>query len=97
MVKVTKSVRTQVTYVNHYQVEESLIIESFGSIARFEEVCTGEGAESTEAEDEAMFALQEELDEMDAIESFESHGEYDHTDIHFGHIDPNARMFVKNF
>jgi hypothetical protein len=96
MVKVTKSTRTQLTYVNHYHVDEALVIENFGSVERFEEICTGEGAEPTDDEAEVMYAFQEILQEMIADEYFESHGEFDYTDIHFGHIDPNARMFVKN-
>ena len=96
MVKVTKSTRTQLTYVNHYNVDEPLIIENFGSVERFKEICAGEGAEPTDDESDALYSLQEILEEMVADESFESHGESDYTDVHFGHIDPNARMFVKN-
>ena len=93
MVEITRAVETQVTYVNHYNVEDPVIIEKFGSLKRFEELLNG--AVETEEESQAMSEILGALDEMDAQEYFTVEGDNDKTSLHFGHIDPNARMFRK--
>lgn len=93
MIKITKAVEVKTTYVNHYDIDESVIIDKFGSIDRFEEICSG--AEQSDQESDAMFELQEILEDADATESFEVASDYDETSIHFGHIDPESRSFTK--
>jgi hypothetical protein len=93
MVEITRAVETQVTYVNHYHVDDSVIVEKFGSIKRFEELLNG--ADESEQESEAMSEIQELLNGIDAAEYFTVEGDDDETSFYFGHIDPNARMFRK--
>ena len=93
MVEITRAVETQVTYINHYNLEDTLIVEKFGSIKRFEELLNG--AQESEQESEAMSEIQEMLYEMDPHESFTTERDWDETTFHFGHIDPDARMFRK--
>jgi hypothetical protein len=93
MVAITRAVETRVTYVNHYNFEDSVIVEKLGSVKRFEELLNG--AQESEQESEAMSEIHEMLHEMDPQESFTTERDWDDTTFHFGHVDPNARMFRK--
>lgn len=93
MIKLTKAVQVKTTYVNYYNIDESVIIDKFGSIDRFEEICDGE--EPSDDESDAMYELQELLEDSNPSETFEVSGDYDETSIHSGHIDPDSRLFTK--
>lgn len=93
MVAITRAVETQITFVNHYTIDDAVVIEKFGSVKRFEELL--EGADESDNEADAMAEIAEMLYEIEATDSFQVEGDNDDTSMHLGHIDPNARMFRK--
>jgi hypothetical protein len=91
MVAITRAVETQITYVNHYTIDDAVVIEKFGSVKRFEELL--EGADESEHEAEAMAEITEMLHEIEATESFQLR-EIDDTTFHLVILIRTQECFV---